>query len=53
MSRSSEKIESERERLRDQARNAESPKERQEAIRRLAKLDRERNAETYEKLARE
>lgn len=53
MSRSSEEIETERERLRKQARSAESPEERREAIRRLAKLDRERNAETYEKLAHE
>ena len=53
MSRSSEEIETERERLREQARSAETREERQKAIRQLAKLDRERNAETYEKLARE
>ena len=53
MSRSSEEIETEREHLREQARNAESREERREAIRQLAKLDRERHAETYEKLARE
>ena len=53
MSRSKKEIESERERLREQARNAESQEERRDAIRRLAKMDRERNAETYEKLARE
>ena len=53
MSRSSEEIETERERLREQARNAESREERRQAIRTLAKLGRERHAETYEKLARE
>lgn len=53
MSRPSEEVEAERERLREQARNAESPEERHKAIRRLAKLDRERNADTYETLARE
>ena len=53
MSRSTEEIETERERLREQARSAETPEDRREAIRRLAKLDRERNPETYEKLARE
>ena len=53
MSRSRKEIESERERLREQAGKAESDEERGKAIRRLAKLDRERNAETYEKLARE
>lgn len=53
MSRSSEEIETELGRLREQARNGESRDVRQRAILRIAKLDWERNAEIYEKLARE
>lgn len=45
--------ETERARLRERARTAESPEERREAILRLVAIDRERHAEIYEKLARE
>ncbi len=45
--------ESERARLRETARSADDPDERREAVRRLAKLDRERNRQTYDKLANE
>ena len=43
----------ERARLRKRVRNADSEAERREAILRLAEIDREIHAETYEKLARE
>lgn len=43
----------ERKRLREVVRTAESADERREAIRRLAELDRDRNRDTYDKLARE
>ena len=43
----------ERARLREQVKNADSEAERREAILRLAEIDREIHAETYEKLARE
>lgn len=53
MSQPTEEMKAERKRLREQARTAENADERREAIRRLAALDRERNRDTYEKLARE
>lgn len=53
MSRTTDEPKSERERLREQVRTAENEEERREAIRRLAALDRERNRDTYETLARE
>lgn len=53
MAQTTEEMQAERKRLRDQARTAESADERREAIRRLAELDRERNRETYDSLARE
>ena len=43
----------ERARLREQVRNADSEAERREAILRLAEINREIHADTYEKLARE
>lgn len=53
MSRTTEEMQAERRRLREQARTAGSADERREAIRHLAELDRERNRETYDALARE
>jgi len=53
MSRTTEESDAERKRLRERARSAESVDERREAIRRLATLDRERNRDTYDKLADE
>lgn len=53
MSQPTEEMKAERKRLREQAQTAESADERREAIRRLAALERERNRDTYEKLARE
>lgn len=52
MSRTTDE-QTERERLRERAREADTEDERREAIRRLAALDRERNRDTYEKLADE
>ncbi|MGN8218037.1 hypothetical protein ACTG0T_06770 [Halococcus morrhuae DSM 1307] len=43
----------ERAELRERVRNAESEAERREAVLRLAEINREIQAETYEKLARE
>jgi hypothetical protein len=43
----------ERAELRERVRNAESEAERREAVLRLAEINREIHAETYEKLARE
>ncbi|WP_154019050.1 hypothetical protein [Halococcus agarilyticus] len=43
----------ERAQLREQIKNADSETERREAILRLAEIDREIHADTYEKLARE
>lgn len=48
-----EEMKTERQRLREKARTAERADERREAIRHLAELERKRNRETYEKLARE
>lgn len=45
--------EEERKHLREQARTAETAEEHRAAFRRLAELDRERNAHTYDALARE
>lgn len=53
MSRTSDEQRTERERLREIARTAGTEDERREAIRRLAALDRERNRDTYDELARE
>lgn len=53
MSRTSDEQRTERERLRERARTADSDEERREAIRRLAALDRERNRDTYDELAHE
>ena len=43
----------ERDRLREIARTADSKEERREAMRQLAALDRERHRDIYDKLARE
>lgn len=53
MSRTTDEQQTERERLRDLARTADTGEERREAIRRLATLDRERNRDTYDELAHE
>lgn len=46
-------MEAERKRLRKQACTTETADDRREAMRRLAALDRERNRNTYDKLANE
>jgi len=53
MAQASDEEQAERERLREQARTADTEAERRAAIRQLAALDRERNRETYEALAKE
>ncbi len=53
MSQTTDERRAERKRLRERARTTDDPDERRAAIRRLAALDRERNRETYDKLARE
>lgn len=53
MSQTTDEKDEERKRLREQARTADTAEERRAAIRRLAELDRERNADTYDALARE
>lgn len=49
---STEELEIERKRLREKARTAEHVDERRASIRRLAELERKRNRETCEQLAR-
>lgn len=53
MSKPTEEVADERRRLREQARTAENAEDRRDAIRQLAALERERNRDTYEKLAEE
>lgn len=53
MSRTTDEQRSERERLQEEVRTADSTDERRAVLRRLAALDRERNRETYDKLADE